>query len=248
MLQAARRPTRLPPLQAPRSGSRFVADAVCAHQTGWNLPECACPPRSVRLSCPAGVLSPVGSPLAASLPEKYTARRRECAKNHASLCERSQLSAGDESRKCPMCGHTTGPPRRSLNTPSSRGRLGSDCYSCHESGFTRWHRMDKSQSAPVGSRPGLAMQKVEGSSPFIRFDFKPFPGLLTRGRAHLVPQTAGNHWLPRLELGTHARVVARRPCIGHLPGTERQPHRVSRPKASRLLLRTRPARDDPRAR
>ena len=39
--------------------------------------------------------------------------------------------------------------------------------------------------------PAFAMQKVEGSSPFIRLPSMPFPGCMGRGRAPFMPQTIG---------------------------------------------------------
>ena len=53
----------------------------------------------------------------------------------------------DESRKCPMCGHTTWiPPRRCRSLSVLEGGLKARAYSCDRCGFIRWQRMDKTES------------------------------------------------------------------------------------------------------
>jgi predicted RNA-binding Zn-ribbon protein involved in translation (DUF1610 family) len=53
----------------------------------------------------------------------------------------------DETRKCPMCGHTTWVLLDGYSTLQAlEGGLEAVAYSCDECGFIRWHRMDKSAS------------------------------------------------------------------------------------------------------
>jgi len=50
----------------------------------------------------------------------------------------------DESRKCPMCGHTTWLLLDGHSTLQAlEGGLEALAYSCENCGFIRWHRMDK---------------------------------------------------------------------------------------------------------
>ena len=50
----------------------------------------------------------------------------------------------DESRKCPMCGHTTWVLLDGHSTLQAlEGGLEALAYSCENCGFIRWHRMDK---------------------------------------------------------------------------------------------------------
>jgi len=52
----------------------------------------------------------------------------------------------DESRKCPMCGHTTWILLDGHSTLQAlEGGLEALAYSCDECGFIRWHRMDKTE-------------------------------------------------------------------------------------------------------
>jgi predicted RNA-binding Zn-ribbon protein involved in translation (DUF1610 family) len=49
----------------------------------------------------------------------------------------------DESRKCPMCGHTTWVLLDGHSTLQAlEGGLEALAYSCENCGFIRWHRMD----------------------------------------------------------------------------------------------------------
>ena len=58
----------------------------------------------------------------------------------------------DETRKCPMCGHTTWVLLDGYSTLQAlEGGLEALAYSCDECGFIRWHRKDKSASEV---RPG----------------------------------------------------------------------------------------------
>ena len=53
----------------------------------------------------------------------------------------------DETRKCPICGHTTWVLLDGYSTLQAlEGGLEAVAYSCDECGFIRWHRMDKSAS------------------------------------------------------------------------------------------------------
>jgi predicted RNA-binding Zn-ribbon protein involved in translation (DUF1610 family) len=50
----------------------------------------------------------------------------------------------DESRKCPMCGHTTWVLLDGYSTLQAlEGGLEALAYSCENCGFIRWHRADK---------------------------------------------------------------------------------------------------------
>jgi predicted RNA-binding Zn-ribbon protein involved in translation (DUF1610 family) len=52
----------------------------------------------------------------------------------------------DESRTCPMCGHTTWILLDGYSTLQAlEGGLKALAYSCDECGFIRWHRMDKTE-------------------------------------------------------------------------------------------------------
>jgi predicted RNA-binding Zn-ribbon protein involved in translation (DUF1610 family) len=60
----------------------------------------------------------------------------------------------DESRKCPMCGHTTWVLLDGHSTLQAlEGGLEAVAYSCAECGFIRWHRMDKDDTTGVASKP-----------------------------------------------------------------------------------------------
>jgi ribosomal protein S27AE len=49
----------------------------------------------------------------------------------------------DESRKCPMCGHTTWVLLDGHSTfQALEGGLEALAYSCEKCGFIRWHRLD----------------------------------------------------------------------------------------------------------
>jgi ribosomal protein S27AE len=49
----------------------------------------------------------------------------------------------DESRKCPMCGHTTWVLLDGHSTLQAlEGGLEALAYSCEKCGFIRWHRLD----------------------------------------------------------------------------------------------------------
>jgi len=53
----------------------------------------------------------------------------------------------DESRKCPMCGHTTWILLDGYSTLQAlEGGLKARAYSCDRCGFIRWQRMDKTES------------------------------------------------------------------------------------------------------
>jgi predicted RNA-binding Zn-ribbon protein involved in translation (DUF1610 family) len=55
----------------------------------------------------------------------------------------------DESRKCPMCGHTTWILLDGYSVLKAlEGGLEALAYSCDECGFIRWHRIDKSAVPP----------------------------------------------------------------------------------------------------
>ena len=82
------------------------------------------------------------------------------------------------------------------------------------------------RSAPGSSCLVLAMQKVDGSSPFIRSDFKPFPAPRRRIRATQVPQTSLSslesfeQWSPsgsslRGVVGDDAGQIRRLPTVRH---------------------------------
>ena len=52
----------------------------------------------------------------------------------------------DETRKNPMCGHTTWVLLDGHSTLQAlEGRLEALAYSCDRFGFIRWHRMDKAE-------------------------------------------------------------------------------------------------------
>ena len=60
----------------------------------------------------------------------------------------------DESRKCPMCGHTTWVLLDGHSTLQAlEGGLEALAYSCENCGFIRWHRMDKDGTTGVASKP-----------------------------------------------------------------------------------------------
>jgi ribosomal protein S27AE len=62
----------------------------------------------------------------------------------------------DESRKCPMCGHTTWILLDGHSTLQAlEGGLEALAYSCDQCGFIRWHRMDKA------NRPSSPGQRKE---------------------------------------------------------------------------------------
>ena len=117
-MQAARRPTRLPPLPAPRPSSCFAAAAVCAHQTIRTLRECGLPSCLGLVPCRKTDVR-VLIAAARSLSNGVCCCFSTCAKGHTTVCERSQSIAGVS---------------HSLQPSSDGGRDVTDAVGCSRAG------------------------------------------------------------------------------------------------------------------